>query len=108
MILLTRTTRSVREQFGRVIVEAQACGVAVIGSQCGAIPSVVGDGGWIVPEHAPGALATLLDAIAANPELLRSCGAAARHNVETRFTYDAVADAMASACAAAAASRFKG
>jgi glycosyltransferase involved in cell wall biosynthesis len=108
MILLTRTTKSVREQFGRVIVEAQACGVAVIGSQCGAIPSVVGDGGWIIPERDPVALAALLDEIAVDPELLRSRGEVARHNVQARFTYDAVAEAMASACAAAAKIRFKG
>jgi glycosyltransferase involved in cell wall biosynthesis len=108
MILLTRTTKSVREQFGRVIVESQACGVAVIGSQCGAIPDVIGDGGWIIPEQDPGALATLLDEIAANPALLGFCSAAAQRNVATRFTYAAVADAMATACAAAAASRFNG
>ncbi|CAN5265696.1 glycosyltransferase family 4 protein [soil metagenome] len=106
-ILLTRTTRTVREQFGRVIVESQACGVAVIGSQCGAIPSVVGAGGWIVPESDSGALATLLDEIAANPDLLKARSTVAQHNVQSRFTYSAVADAMVSACAAAAQSRFK-
>ena len=53
LILLTRTTKVVREQFGRVIVEAQSCGIPVIGSQCGAIPNVVGAGGWIVPERNP-------------------------------------------------------
>ncbi|MFD0938125.1 glycosyltransferase, partial [Methylobacterium trifolii] len=56
LVLLTRTTQAVREQFGRVITEAQACGVPVIGSECGAIPSVVGPGGWIVPERDPEAL----------------------------------------------------
>jgi len=104
MVLLTRTTNSVREQFGRVIVEAQACGVPVIGSQCGAIPSVVGDGGWIVPERDPGALAKLLDWIFPEPELRDFKAAAARKNVEARFTYNAVANAMVAACAAAAVS----
>lgn len=105
MALLTRTTRSVREQFGRVIVEAQACGVPVIGSQSGSIPDVVGDGGWIVPESDPAELADLLNAIAADPALLQARGAAAQTNVKTRFTYDAVAGALASACIAAAATR---
>lgn len=105
MVLLTRTTKSVREQFGRVIVEAQACGIPVIGSQSGAIPSVVGDGGWIVPERDPDALAKLLDSIVAHPACLRHRGTAARRNVTNRFTYDAVADALASACIAAAASK---
>jgi glycosyltransferase involved in cell wall biosynthesis len=105
MVLLTRTTRAVREQFGRVIVEAQACGVPVIGSESGAIPSVVGDGGWVVPESDPAALMALLDAIAANPGSLAAKGVAARRNVEARFTYPAVAEALVSACVAAVADR---
>lgn len=102
MVLLTRTTKSVREQFGRVIVEAQACGIPVIGSECGAIPSVIGDGGWIVPERDPGALAKLLEQVAADATLRGVRGAAARRNVEARFTYEAVSQALASACFAAA------
>jgi glycosyltransferase involved in cell wall biosynthesis len=102
MILLTRTTKSVREQFGRVIVEAQACGVPVIGSQGGAIPDVVGDGGWIVPERDPAALARLLDNIAADPKALVAHGLAAQSNVFDRFTYRVVADDLLSACEFAA------
>lgn len=101
-ILLTRTTKSVREQFGRVIVEAQACGVPVIGSQGGAIPDVVGDGGWIVPERDPAALARLLDIIAADPHGLQAQGLAARSNVSDRFTYRVVADDLVAACETAA------
>ena len=107
LVLLTRTTRSVREQFGRVIVEAQSCGVPVIGSESGAIPSVVGDGGWIVPESDPAALADLLNRIAADPDERRRKGLFARRNVETRFTYGAVADALVSACVDAAATKTK-
>jgi glycosyltransferase involved in cell wall biosynthesis len=41
-----------REQFGRVIVEAMACGVPVIGSSCGEIPALIEKtgGGWVFPE----------------------------------------------------------
>jgi glycosyltransferase involved in cell wall biosynthesis len=88
LVLLTRTTRDVREQFGRVIIEAQACGVPVIGSTCGAIPDVVGDGGWIVPERDPQALRGLLNQIAADAALVRAKGLAARSNVQARFTYE--------------------
>lgn len=105
MILLTRTTKSVREQFGRVIVEAQACGVPVIGSQGGAIPDVVGDGGWIIPERDPATLARLLDAIAADPQSLHAHSIAAQANVRDRFTYDAVAEDLVEACMAALAHR---
>jgi glycosyltransferase involved in cell wall biosynthesis len=102
LVLLTRTTRDVREQFGRVIIEAQACGVPVIGSTCGAIPDVVGDGGWIVPERDPNALRDLLNHIANDAALVRAKGVAARSNVQARFTYEAVATALETACRAAA------
>ena len=102
LVLLTRTTSAVKEQFGRVIIEAQACGVPVIGSTCGAIPDVVGDGGWIVPERDPHALRTLLNQIAIDPALVRAKGLAARSNVQARFTYEAVATAIETACRAAA------
>jgi len=99
---LTRTTKDVREQFGRVIIEAQACGVPVIGSTGGAIPDVVGDGGWIVPERDPASLKALLDTIADDAALLEAKAEAARANVLARFTYEAVATAIETACRAAA------
>jgi len=105
LVLLTRTTNAVKEQFGRVIIEAQACGVPVIGSTCGAIPDVVGDGGWIVPEREPQTLRTLLNQIAIDAALVRAKGLAARNNVQARFTYDAVATAIEAACRAAAEAR---
>lgn len=105
MILLTRTTNAVKEQFGRVITEAQACGVPVIGSTGGAIPDVVGEGGWIVPESDPDALAALLDRIAADPADVAHRAERSLANVASRFTYDAVANDIAAACFAAAARR---
>jgi glycosyltransferase involved in cell wall biosynthesis len=107
LILLTRTTKKVREQFGRVIVEAQSCGIPVIGSQSGAIPSVVAEGGWIVAERDPDALARLLDEISADPAARLLKAAKARDNATARFTYDAVAAAIVSACSSAAEHRGK-
>jgi glycosyltransferase involved in cell wall biosynthesis len=95
LVLLTRTTRAVREQFGRVIVEAQSCGVPVIGSECGAIPNVIGDGGWVIPERAPAALAHLLEHLRHAPAEVAERAEAGRANVASRFTYDAVADQLA-------------
>jgi glycosyltransferase involved in cell wall biosynthesis len=44
------TTPRWREQFGRMLIEAFACGVPVIASDSGEIPYVVGDAGLIVAE----------------------------------------------------------
>src|SRR5207245_3085384 len=45
------TTPRWREQFGRMLIEAFACGVPVIASDSGEIPYVVGDAGLIVAER---------------------------------------------------------
>jgi len=39
-----------REQFGRMVIEAFACGVPVLGSDSGEIPYVIGDAGKVLPE----------------------------------------------------------
>jgi glycosyltransferase involved in cell wall biosynthesis len=46
----SRTTRRWQEQFGRMLIEAFASGVAVIASRSGEIPYVVGDAGLLLPE----------------------------------------------------------
>ncbi len=46
----SETTVRWREQFGRMIVEAQSCGVCVVGSDSGEIPHTIGDGGVVLPE----------------------------------------------------------
>lgn len=94
LVLPTRTTATVKEQFGRVIIEAQACGTPVIGSTCGAIPDVVGAGGWIVPERDAAALALLLAHLAADRAEVAARAADGLRNVAARFTYAAVGAAL--------------
>jgi len=47
----SQTTARWREQFGRMLIEAFACGVPVIASTSGEIPHVVADSGVTVGEH---------------------------------------------------------
>jgi glycosyltransferase involved in cell wall biosynthesis len=56
------------ESFGLVALEAMACGRPVVGTQRGALPEVVGDGGVLVPEDGPAALAEALTALLTDKE----------------------------------------
>ncbi len=83
-----------KEQFGRVLIEAMACGRAVVGSDSGAIPLVVGDAGLIVPQGDPTALAAALARLR-SPRLRRALGLSGRRRVLEHFTHRNVADASA-------------
>ena len=50
LVAPSQTTPSWKEQFGRMVTEAFSCGVAVIGSDSGEIPNVIGDAGLVVGE----------------------------------------------------------
>jgi glycosyltransferase involved in cell wall biosynthesis len=64
------------EQFGRVALEAMACGVPVVASDSGSLPEVVGDAGILVPPGDADALVKALESLdRADAELL---GRAAR------------------------------
>ncbi len=105
LVLMSRTTRTWKEQFGRVIMEAHACAVPVIGSDSGSIPGVVAKGGWIVPEGEPAALAALLQRLATAPNEVARVGSAGYAQAQTRFALPTVADALADAFITAAAQR---
>jgi glycosyltransferase involved in cell wall biosynthesis len=92
LVLLSQTTRTWKEQFGRVIIEAQACGTPVIGSDSGAIPSVVGGGGWIVGEDDLVGLTTLLDRLADDGAEIAKKAAEGLAQVVRRFTPEKVAN----------------
>jgi glycosyltransferase involved in cell wall biosynthesis/GT2 family glycosyltransferase len=64
------------EQFGRVAIEAMACGVPVVASDAGALPEVVGEAGIIVPTGDAAALArALVEAAGPRAADLRRAGA---------------------------------
>ncbi len=81
------------EQFGRVLVEAMACGVPVIGSSCGEIPNVIGEAGLIFPEGDVAALRAALARVMADVALRRDLAAAGRARVLAHFTQAQVAAA---------------
>jgi glycosyltransferase involved in cell wall biosynthesis len=91
MVIPTQTTSRIREQFGRVIVEAMASGVPVIGSTCGAIPEVIEQAGLIFPEANSEALAQCLKQALADQALLERLAVAGRARVEQHFSWDEVA-----------------
>jgi glycosyltransferase involved in cell wall biosynthesis len=79
------------EQFGRILVEAMSCGVAVIGTRSGEIPGVLGDAGVLVP---PGDVRALTDAIVMLVEgrdLRAVLGERGRARVLGRYTNDRIA-----------------
>jgi glycosyltransferase involved in cell wall biosynthesis len=94
LVLVSRTTPSWKEQFGRVIIEAHACQTAVIGSDSGAIPDVVGQAGVVVPERDPAALAAALQRLSSSAELRTRLGSLGRRQVEERYTWQQVARRM--------------
>jgi glycosyltransferase involved in cell wall biosynthesis len=94
LVLPSRRKAMWAEQFGRVLVEAMAAGKTVIGSSSGAIPEVIGDGGFVFQENDSTALtATLLQALTlpANERILLRTRALARaeHFSWQRFAQDA-------------------
>jgi glycosyltransferase involved in cell wall biosynthesis len=67
LVVPSLTTPRWAEQFGRVIVEAMAVGIPVIGSSSGAIPEVIGDAGLIFPEGDATALADAIRLVRDRP-----------------------------------------
>jgi glycosyltransferase involved in cell wall biosynthesis len=71
LILPSETRPNWKEQFGRVIIEAIACGTPVLGSNSGEIPHLIQatGGGLTFPEGQPKALAEQLQQLILNPLL---------------------------------------
>jgi len=83
------------EQFGRILVEAMACGVPVIGSTCGEIPRVIGRAGLVVPEGDATALAAAIHRLHDDGDARDRLGREGRRRVIEHFTNAAIAAATA-------------
>jgi len=85
-----------REQFGRVLVEAMSCGVPVVATRVGEIPHVVGPSGVLVEPGDPGALAEGLRGLRDVP----GCAERLAHRALTRasrYDWDLIADQLVGA-----------
>lgn len=87
----SETTPRWREQFGRMLAEAMACGVPVIGSDSGEIPHVIGNAGIVVPERDPGALSHAIDALAGDPERRAELSRRGLERARAEFALPAIA-----------------
>lgn len=90
-VLPSRTVRSWKEQFGRVLIEAMSCETPVVGSDSGEIPNVIGDAGLIFHEGDERELAGHLLRLMDDSALRESLGRRGRERVLERFTYAKVA-----------------
>lgn len=71
-----------QEQFGMVLVEALACGRAVVATRSGSIPGVLGDAALLVPPYAPEALAHAIRSLLDDAGRRRLLGVAALRRSE--------------------------
>ena len=91
MVMPSRTLPNWKEQFGRALVEAMACGVAVAGSNSGEIPNVIGDAGLIFPEDNISALHAHLLTLMTGETARDTLGEAGRQRVLANYTQQRVA-----------------
>jgi glycosyltransferase involved in cell wall biosynthesis len=80
-----------REQVGRMIIEAFACGVAVLGSDSGEIPFTIGDAGLVLPERDANAWTEALGALLDDGARRRDLSARGRQRALSEFAWKVVA-----------------
>lgn len=80
-----------KEQFGRVIIEGMACGVALIGSSSGEIPYVIDDAGLVTPEGDVAALADAITSLYRDRALCARIAARGVERVQAHYTNQRIA-----------------
>ena len=92
-VLPSHTTGRWKEQYGRVIPEAMASGVPVVGSDSGEIPHVIGDAGLIFREGSVDDLVDKLCQLIDRPALHAGLAKRGRERVLAHYTQRALAQA---------------
>jgi glycosyltransferase involved in cell wall biosynthesis len=95
VVVPSRTTTWWKEQFGRVIVEAQCAGAVVIGSDSGEIPQVINDSGLIFKEGDISELQHHIDSLLTTPEMFADYKNRGMAQSKTLYTWEAIADKTA-------------
>jgi glycosyltransferase involved in cell wall biosynthesis len=93
LVLPSLTRANWKEQFGRVLVEAMACALPVVGSDSGAIPGVIANGGLVFPEGNVEALARHLHELQTKADLRDILGGFGRKRFLEHFTHEGIARA---------------
>jgi len=93
-VMPSLTTPVQREQFGRVALEAMAAGSAVVVSDSGGLPYVVGDAGVVTPEGDVAALAAALGRLIGSRGEREALGTRGRARVRVHFTWRAIAASL--------------
>ena len=91
LVLPSHTRPNWKEQFGRVLTEAMATGVPVVGSDSGEIPNVIGDAGLVFPEGDVVALRDRLRALMVDAPLWADLAGRGLDRVQQRYTQAQVA-----------------
>ena len=87
----SQTTPAWREQFGRMLLEAFACGLPVIGSDSGEIPYVIGDAGLVVGEKDEMGWSKALAGLLESPQQRQRLAALGRERAQTHFAWPVIA-----------------
>ena len=87
----SQTTATWREQFGRMLIEAFACGVPVVASDSGEIPHVVADAGLVVGEQDVPAWTEAIARLMSSPALRAELARRGRQRAESFFAWPVVA-----------------
>lgn len=87
----SQSTTRWREQFGRMLIEAMACGVPVLASDSGEIPHVIGDAGILLPERDASGWAAALGRVLPDAALRRDLANRGLRRARTEFAWSVVA-----------------
>lgn len=96
-VLPSISTRTVAEQFGIVLIEAMASGSAVIGTYCGAISEVIGNGGVLTAPNEFVSLAREISSLLSDEDRRKTLGTLARRRAVEQYSSTHISSLLRSA-----------